>query len=316
MTPRITIVGSINIDLVLRTPRMPLLGETISGSGFRQVGGGKGANQAVAAARQGAEVHFVGAVGGDAFGQSALAELRANGVDTSRILVAPDVATGVAGIFVDAEGANSIVLAPGANEALSVAQVEAAAAAIASSSYLVCQLESPLASVRRAIEIAHGAGVKVVFNPAPAAPLPDSLLAMADYLVVNETEATQLSGLAVTGPADAAAAARALRRRGARAVLLTMGEAGVAVCAADGEYLVPAVKVQPVDTTAAGDTFVGALTVALARGMALPAATREAQFAAALAVTRIGAQTSIPTRVELQEFIESRGGRAALGLDG
>lgn len=315
MSPCITIVGSINIDLVLRTPRMPLLGETISGNGFRQVGGGKGANQAVAAARQGAEVHFVGAVGDDAFGRGALMDLGANGVETGQIIVAPGVATGVAGIFVDAEGANSIVLAPGANNLLSVAQVEAAAATIASSSFLVCQLESPLESVMRAIEIANAAGVKVVFNPAPAAALPDSLLAMADYLVVNETEAAQLSGLRVDGPADAAAAARALRQRGAGAVLLTMGEAGVAVCDADGAYLVPAVKVQPVDTTAAGDTFVGTLTVALARGLTLKAATCEAQHAAALAVTRVGAQTSIPTRKELQEFIDSRGGRAALGLE-
>jgi len=315
MTPRITIVGSINIDLVLRTPRMPLLGETISGSGFRQIGGGKGANQAVAAARQGADVLFVGAVGNDAFGYSALADLRENEVETSQILVVPDVATGVAGIFVDDDGANSIVLAPGANHAISLAQVDAAAGAIKSSSYLVCQLEIPLDSVVRAIDIAHGAGVKVVFNPAPAAPLPEGLLAMTDYLIVNETEAAQLSGLSVGSPEEAAAAARALRQRGAGAVLLTMGEAGVAVCSADGEYLIPAVKVQPVDTTAAGDTFVGALTVALARGMTLPAATREAQCAAALAVTRIGAQTSIPTRTELQEFIDSRGGRAALGLD-
>lgn len=316
MHPRLTIVGSINIDLVLRTPRMPLLGETISGSGFRRVGGGKGANQAIAAARQGAAVRFVGAVGDDDFGRSALADLHANGVDTSLVLVAPDAATGVAGIFVDAQGANSIVLAPGANHVLSVAQVEAAAGAIASSSYLVCQLETPLDSVVRAIEIAHGAGVKVVFNPAPAGPLPERLLPMVDYLVVNETEAAQLSGLRVDSPADAAQAARALRQCGAGAVLLTMGEAGVAVCDAAGDCLVPAVKVQPVDTTAAGDTFVGALTVALAQGKPLLAATREAQCAAALAVTRVGAQTSIPTRAELQQFIESRGGRAALGLDG
>ncbi len=316
MTPRITIVGSINIDLVLRTPRMPLLGETISGSGFRRVGGGKGANQAIAAARLGAEVRFVGAVGDDDFGRSALADLAADGVDTRYILVAPDAATGVAGIFVDAQGANSIVLAPGANHVLSVAQVEAAAGAIAASPYLVCQLETPMDSVVRAIEIAHGAGVKVIFNPAPAAPLPQHLLAMVDYLIVNETEAAQLSGLRVESPEDACAAARALRRRGAGAVLVTMGEAGVAVTEAAGDCLVPAVKVQPVDTTAAGDTFVGALTVALAQGRTLLAATREAQCAAALAVTRIGAQTSIPTRAELQEFIESRGGRAALGLEG
>ncbi|UGQ46719.1 ribokinase [Massilia endophytica] len=315
MTPRITIVGSINIDLVFRTPRMPMLGETISGEGFRQVAGGKGANQAVAAARQGAEVHFVGAVGDDAFGRSALDGLRGDGIGTGGIAVVPGVATGVAGIFVDDSGANSIVIAPGANDTLDVAQVEACATTITGSSYLVCQLETPLATVTRAIEIARAAGVKVVLNAAPAADLPGSLLAMCDYLVVNETEASQLSGVDVRGSDDAVAAARALCRRGAGAVLLTMGESGVVVSDCGTQHLVPAAKVQPVDTTAAGDTFVGALTVALARGLTLEAATREAQYAAALAVTRIGAQTSIPTREELQQFIDSRGGRAALGLD-
>jgi len=315
MTPRITIVGSINIDLVFRTPRMPMLGETISGDGFRQVAGGKGANQAVAAARQGAEVRFIGAVGDDEFGRSALAGLRGNDICIEGVLTVPGVATGVAGIFVDSDGANSIVIAPGANDVLSVAQVEAAGATIEGASYLVCQLESPLETVTRAIEIARAAGVKVVLNAAPAADLPDSLLAMTDYLVVNETEASQLSGLDVRGTEDAVAAGRALCRRGAGAVLLTMGESGVLVSDCNTQHLIPAAKVLPIDTTAAGDTFVGALTVALARGMTLETATREAQYAAALAVTRIGAQTSIPTREELQQFIDSRGGRAALGLD-
>jgi ribokinase len=315
MTPRITIVGSINIDLVFRTPRMPMLGETISGDGFRQVAGGKGANQAVAAARQGADVAFVGAVGDDEFGRAALAGLRGNRIDIERVSTIAGVATGVAGIFVDADGANSIVIAPGANDVLSVAQVEAAAACIEGASYLVCQLESPLDTVTRAIEIARAAGVKVVLNAAPAADLPDSLLAMTDYLVVNETEASQLSGVDVRGTDDAVAAGRALCRRGAGAVLLTMGESGVLVSDCNTQHLIPAAKVLPIDTTAAGDTFVGALTVALARGLTLEVATREAQYAAAMAVTRIGAQTSIPTREELQHFIDSRGGRAALGLD-
>jgi ribokinase len=299
MKPRITILGSINIDLVFCTPRMPAVGETIMGEGFLQVPGGKGANQAVAAARQGAEVRFVGMIGNDSFGRQAADCLSAEGILIDEVFTADGAATGVAGIFVDSGGSNSIVLAPGANELLSVERVEAARQAIASAAFLVCQLESPLESVTRAIAIAHQHDVQVVFNPAPARDLPDELLARVDYLIVNETEAAQLSGIAVTDPRSATRAAQALRQRGAGAVLLTMGAQGVLVAGPEHERFIPAVRVEVVDTTAAGDTFVGAFTFALACGLSIDEATVEAQYAAAVTVTRLGAQTSIPTRDEL-----------------
>jgi ribokinase len=297
------------MDLVFRTPRMPAPGETISGDGFQQVPGGKGANQAVAAARQGASVRFVGSVGNDSFGLLALESLGREGIATTYMTTDLSAASGVAGIFVDHRGENSIVLAPGANAVLSVGHVEAATAAIVGADYLICQLESPVASVARAIAIAREHGVRVVFNPAPAAPLPDGLLASVDYLVLNETEATQLTGLAVLDRASAAAAAAVLLARGAGAVLLTMGAGGVVVVTASHERFIPAVKVKAVDTTAAGDTFVGALTVAIGRGLGLDDAVTQAQHAAALTVTRMGAQTSIPTRTELHEFIQSTHGQ-------
>ena len=307
MRPRITVVGSINIDLVFRTPRMPLMGETITGDEFRQISGGKGANQAVAAVRQGGAVAFVGCVGDDGFGKDALACLAADQIDVAAISVVPGVATGVAGILVDASGHNCIVLAPGANGAVTVARVEAAAEAIGGADWLVCQLEIPLASVERAIAMAGEKGVKVVFNPAPTQPLTDALLSRVDYLIVNETEAGQLSDLPVTDPVSAEQAAQKLRQRGAATVILTMGEHGICIADAAGCRFMPAVSVDVVDTTAAGDTFVGALTVGLAHGLSVDAASMEAQYTAALTVTKLGAQTSIPTRAEVAAFMHSRG---------
>ncbi|MDB5961559.1 MAG: rbsK, partial [Massilia sp.] len=205
--PRITVLGSINMDLVFATPRLPAMGETLTGSGFRQVAGGKGANQAVAAARQGAAVAFVGMVGADSFGSAALRGLAADGVDCGAIGIA-DLPTGVAGILVDAAGANSIVYVAGANEALTVERVDAAAGLIAAASWLICQLESPTDSVIRAFDIARAAGVRIVFNPSPApSALPDSLIAGVDVLVVNETEAGQLAGRQVVDAESAAGAA-------------------------------------------------------------------------------------------------------------
>lgn len=306
--PCIAVVGSINMDLVFRTPRIPAVGETITGHNFFQLPGGKGANQAVACARQGARVHFVGAVGADLFGEQALQSLAQEGILTRHIVSSDAVASGVAGIFVADDGANSIVIAPGANDLLTVAQVEGAAEAIAASAFLVCQLESPLEAVRRAIAIARAHSVGVVFNPAPARPLDDALLAQVDYLVVNETEAAQLSGFTVDDPDGAVRAAAALRARGAAVVLLTMGEQGVLVATPDYTRFIPAVPVDAIDTTAAGDTFVGSLTVALARGQELGAAVIEAQYAAALTVTRIGAQGAIPTRDEVIHLMTQRRG--------
>jgi ribokinase len=301
--PRITVLGSINMDLVFSAPRLPGLGETLTGSGFRQVPGGKGANQAVAAARQGGDVRFIGMVGADGFGSASLRALAAEGIDCAAIGTA-DQPTGVACVMVDDNGANSIVVVAGANAALDVKRVDAASALIDAGDWLICQLESPIDSVAAAFELARAGGARIVFNPAPvpAAPLPDSLIGV-DYLVVNETEAGQLTDLAVADAASATKAATVLRSRGAGTVLVTMGAQGVLV--ADGvaaDRFLPALVVDAVDTTAAGDTFVGALTVALGRGLAVDEAVGEAQAAAAVSVTRMGAQSSIPTRAEMLQL--------------
>lgn len=299
------------MDLVFRTPRMPVVGETITGEAFHQIAGGKGANQAVAAARQGADVAFVGCVGDDGFGQQALAGLAADGIDTGAISVVPAMSTGVAGILVDSTGHNSIVVTPGANGEVSIARVEAAAARIAASQSLICQLEIPLPSVVRAIDLARQAGVRVIFNPAPTQPLPPGLLGKVDYLIVNETEAAQLSGIEVGDRDGAARAGQALLAQGVGTVLLTMGEHGVGIIDAQGSRFLPAVRVDVVDTTAAGDTFVGALAVGLADGLAIDVASMEAQYTAALTVTKLGAQTSIPTRAEVLQFMQAHNAAAA-----
>ncbi|MFZ6745363.1 ribokinase [Undibacterium sp. JH2W] len=306
MKPRITVVGSVNMDLVFRTPRMPAVGETLHGHEFCQIPGGKGANQAVAAARQGAQVSFIGAVGDDGFGSFSRDCLAAEGMELTHLARVAGVATGVAGILVDDSGSNSIVLAAGANATLTAAQVDAATAAIAGAQLLVCQLETPLATVIRAIEIARAQGVKVILNPAPAQDLTDALLAQVDYLILNETEASQLSGVTVTDQDSAKAASEQILQRGTGTVLLTMGEHGALITDETGSQFIPAVKVDVVDTTAAGDTFVGAFAVGIANGLSVIDASREAQYTAALTVTKLGAQTSIPQRQQVLDFMALR----------
>lgn len=305
MKPRITVVGSVNMDLVFRTPRMPGVGETLHGHDFHQIPGGKGANQAVAAARLGAQVEFIGAVGADGFGEFSRNCLKAEAIALDHLTSVSEIATGVACILVTDSGDNSIVLAAGANASLTPAQVEAAAHSIQAAQILICQLETPLATVSRAIEIAKAKGVKVILNPAPAQALTDDLLRQVDYLIVNETEATQLSAIEVVDQASAQAASQRLLQRGAACVLLTMGGNGALITEHSGTQFIPAIKVTVVDTTAAGDTFVGALAVGLANGLEVLAASREAQYAAALTVTKLGAQTSIPTRQQVLEFMAS-----------
>lgn len=305
--PRITIVGSVNMDLVFRTPRMPVSGETILGHDFQQIAGGKGANQAVAAARQGGAVTLIGCVGDDHFGTQMLASLAHDGVDISYVVRQVGMATGIAGVWVDDQGHNSIVITPGANQALSNSDIDAAAGVIKSAEFLLCQLETPLGSVVRAIDIAKQHGVMVIFNPAPMQPLEQALLRMIDYLIVNETEASQLSGVEVYDDETASFAATKLLESGVGAVLLTMGARGVLIAQPGVMIAIPAVSVEVVDTTAAGDTFTGAFAVALARGLNVVDAGVEAQYVAALSVTALGAQTSIPQRHEVEQFMASRG---------
>lgn len=302
MKPQIAVVGSVNMDLVFKTPRMPVPGETLMGHSFQQIHGGKGANQAVAAARMGAAVALIACVGDDVNGQSCLQALAQDHIDLQNVRRIKDCATGVAGILLDDGGENCIVLATGANALLDPNDIGRAASTIGQAKLLLCQLETPLDTVIAAIRSARQAGVKVVLNPAPARPLSDEVFAFVDYLVVNETEAALLSGLTTVDLSNANEAAALLQQRGANVVLITLGALGMWVRSTDDSYCLPARKVEVVDTTAAGDTFVGSLAVAIAEGMELRAACMFAQSAAALAVTKFGAQTSIPYRDEVERF--------------
>jgi ribokinase len=305
--PRIVVLGSANTDLVVRVPHLPAPGETIAGGDFHTLPGGKGANQAVAAARQGAEVYFIGAIGGDDFGARLCDGLARDGIDLKHLAALPGVASGVAMIVLDALGQNTIVLSPGANARVTPAQVEAAESVIRDADVLLCQLETPLPAVLRAIEIAQVHGVIVMLNPAPAQPLETSLLARVAYLLPNETEAALLTGLRVTDVASAGQAAARLRTLGARRVLVTLGGQGVLIAEDEASSLAAALTVQVVDTTGAGDTFVGCFAVAIAEGRTTAQAVCEAQCAAALKVTRLGAQNTIPRRDEVRAFMRQQG---------
>ncbi|MFE5539531.1 ribokinase [Streptomyces sp. NPDC056492] len=300
----IAVLGSTNMDLVAYVPRAPRLGETVTGRAFRTVPGGKGANQAVAAARSGGEVVMIGAVGTDEFGVRLRSALTAAGVETAALRTV-EGASGTAHITVDDEGANSIVVIPGANG--SVTGLEAGdAARIGAVDLLLLQLELPMEAVLAGAAAARAQGVRTVLTPAPARPLPRELLELVDVLVPNEHEAA-----ALTGFTDPPAAAEALLRE-VPEVVLTLGAAGVLYAARGREPLsVPALPVRAVDTTAAGDTFVGALAVALGEGRPMPEALRWASAAAALSVQRPGAQDSMPSRTETDAFAASGAGAGA-----
>jgi ribokinase len=299
--PHIVVIGSVNSDLMLRCPRLPAPGETVTGSDFLVVPGGKGANQAVAAARLGARVSFIGCVGDDAFGRSARAVLDGEGVDTRHLATVPELPTGVAMVIVDDRGENAIALAAGANAALSAERLDAAEAVIATAALVVCQLESPLGAVEHAAQIAQRSGVPFLLNPAPACTLPDKLLRRVAYLVPNESEATTLSGLRVDGVESAHVAAAVLHAHGAQTVIITLGARGAVALGTGGQGAWPAVPVKPLDTTGAGDTFVGAFAVARAGGQPLADCIAFAQRAAAWSVQRRGAQASMPHTADLQE---------------
>ena len=301
----IVVVGSSNTDMIIRVPRIPRAGETLLGGEFLTSAGGKGANQAVGAARAGGKVAFIARVGRDAFGDQAIAGLLRDGIDVSRVFRDKLTPSGVALIFVAQDGENSIAVAGGANAKLSPSDVKKAAGVIRSAGLLVAQLETPLATVTAAVELAVKAGVPVILNPAPARPLPSSLLERISILTPNETEAELLTGIKVTDAAAAAKACSKLRSRGVGIVILTLGERGAFLADADGQRFVPGFKVKTVDSTAAGDIFNGALSVALAEGKAVFDAVRFANAAAALSVTRLGAQPSAPSRADIEKFIRS-----------
>ena len=300
---KVAVVGSINMDLVVRVPRFPSAGETILGGAFQTIPGGKGANQAVAARRLGAEVAMIGRVGGDAFGDVLRHNLAQEGISTDRLAVDDGQATGVALITVEAGGENTIIVVAGANGRVTTADIDAARPLITGADILLMQLEIPLEVVEYAAELAQAGGVTLILNAAPAQPLSPALLARVDYLIVNEVEAGLLAGTPAAYPADAA---RALQALGVQAVVVTLGAEGSLLMGRDGTSVsAPPFAVRAVDTTAAGDAFAGAFAVALAAGMAPEQALRWGNAAGALTVTRAGAQPSLPTRLEVDEFLKN-----------
>ncbi|XUW86996.1 ribokinase [Burkholderia sp. M6-3] len=298
---RVAVVGSLNMDLVARAPRLPHPGETLAGRTFAQVAGGKGGNQAVAAARLGAQVSMLGCVGADANGAQLRAGLEAEGIDCAAVETGRE-ATGVALIVVDDASQNAIVIVAGSNGEVTPDTIARHEAVLSAADVVICQLETPLDTVQAALATARRLGKTVILNPAPATgPLPAEWLPLIDYLIPNELEAATLTGLPVGSPEEAATAAAVLRAAGARNVLVTLGPRGVqAALEGAAPALYDAPKVKAVDTTAAGDTFIGGFAAQLAQGASVEAAIRFAQRAAALSVTRAGAQPSIPTRDEVE----------------
>ena len=306
-TPKVTVVGSLNIDLVCHATRRPGKGETIIGDAFDIFTGGKGFNQATAAARLGAEVTLVGSVGTDPFGEMLLAATENEHIDSRFVTKRTDTGTGVATIVIEPDGDNSIIVVPRANMALTTADIDAAADTIADADVLLLQLETPVAASEHAAEIAKDSrkngGTIVILNPAPAQPLPDSLLAYVDILTPNQSEAELLSGMRVSNDEETHNAAEVLRARmvdtATSAVVLTLGEQGALILTATISERVPALSVNAVDTTGAGDAFCGALATALASGETLHTAIAFANAAGAAAVTVVGATPSMPTRAKV-----------------
>ncbi|MDM4764941.1 ribokinase [Pelomonas sp. SE-A7] len=294
--PAVVVVGSLNMDMVAHSRRLPAPGETLVGHDFVMAPGGKGGNQAVAAARLGASVAFVSHVGTRQHGEALLQALRDEGINTSGCAVDPLALPGIAVIMVASEGGeNSIVYVPGSNALLNAADVQASAQLLQSARVVVAQLEVPMPAIAEAFALARAAGVTTVLNAAPALAVDAGLLALSDWLVVNETEARQMSG-----KADAAEAAKALLQRGPRAVLVTLGSQGALLVDASGEHRVAAQAVKAIDTVGAGDTFVGGLATGLAEGMSPLDAVRLGQAAAAIAVSRSGVQSAMPRRAEIR----------------
>lgn len=303
---RIVVVGSSNTDMIVQMARLPKPGETILGGSFSIAAGGKGANQAVGAARAGGHVVFVARVGQDMFGRQAVESLVRDGIDVRYVFKDRTTPSGVALIFVGKDGENCIAVASGANGRLSSADVKKAKAAFVGARFLLMQLETPLETVWTAAQLAAKAGVRVILNPAPARSLPSKLYKHISLLTPNETETELLTGIKVTNVADAARAAVRLLAKGVQTVIITLGRRGAFVATKEGKYLVPGFKVRSVDSTAAGDIFNGALAAALSEDKPLPEAVRFANAAAAISVTRLGAQPSAPGRKEIESFLSMR----------
>lgn len=304
MSGHILVVGSINMDLVVRTERHPQPGETVLGSKFMTYPGGKGANQAVAAARAGGKVKMIGRIGDDAFGDTLQAGLQSNHVDTTCVVRTPGAASGVALITLDNLGQNTIVVAAGANSLLTPGDIHEFSPVFEGASVLLLQLEIPLETAAKAMAMAKFYGVKVILNPAPATGLSGSLLAQVDYLVPNQTELALLTGMQVVS-----LAADALQSLGTGAVIVTLGGEGVLVYKGSENFHLTSHVVPVVDTVAAGDAFVGAFAVAISEGLSLRDAAERGNAAGAISVTRMGAQPSLPTRQEIDAFLQEHKGQ-------
>lgn len=307
--PRICVVGSANVDLTFRTPRLPKPGETLAGHAFHLGMGGKGANQAVAAARLGARAALIARVGNDTFGQEALRRYRAEGLDTTFVRQDANSPTGTAAIVVDDSAENCILVVAGANAGLSPEDVRDASAVIQKADFLLCQLETPLEATLEAFRLARAAGVRTVLTPAPVTALPDALLHLCDLCVPNKSEMELLVGRKVDSPDDAQSAARMLRERGVQTVVVTLGSRGALVLDAEGATHLPAVEVAAVDPTGAGDAFTAALAVWLAEGFSLREAAKQACIVGALTATRLGTQTAFPALAEVKRWMGSAVGQ-------
>ncbi|MDF7679544.1 ribokinase [Enterobacteriaceae bacterium ESL0689] len=303
---KLVVLGSINADHILHLDTFPMPGETVTGDHYQVAFGGKGANQAVAAGRSGADISFIACTGDDDIGERIRCQLQRDNIDITPVQTVKNQSTGVALIFVNAEGENVIGIHAGANAALSVAQVEVQKELIAEAQALLMQLESPLDSILAAAKIAHQHQTQVVLNPAPAHALSDELLSLVDIITPNETEAEKLTDVHIEDDHDAAKASYILHEKGIRIVIITLGRRGVWLSHEGKGQRIPGFNVHAIDTIAAGDTFNGALVTALLEGANLDQAIRFAHAAAAIAVTRKGAQPSVPWREEIDTFLRQQ----------
>lgn len=306
-TAKLVVLGSINADHILNLNHFPTPGETVTGQEYQVAFGGKGANQAVAAGRSGADITFIACVGEDDTGKKVIQQLASDQIDISAISTVPEATTGVALIFVNGAGENVIGIHAGANAALTPALVNEQKQKISEASALLMQLESPLESVLAAAKIAHQHQTKVILNPAPACELSDELLSLIYMITPNETEAEKLTGVRVENDEDAAKASQVLHAKGIDIVIITLGSRGVWLSNKGQGQRVPGFRVNAIDTIAAGDTFNGALVTALLEDKPMDEAVRFAHAAAAIAVTRKGAQPSVPWRHEIDEFLHQQG---------
>lgn len=300
---KIAVIGSSNVDMIIKSLRLPKPGETVGDGIFAKANGGKGANQAIAAARAGGNVVFISCLGNDDFAPAILSDFKIDQIDTQFIFIEENVATGIALILVDDNGENCISVAPGANHMLNIEHITKAEAIIKESEIILLQLEIPIDSVLYAIELAHKHNKKVLMNPAPARYIDDMHMAMIHSLVLNEIETEFLTGLPVVTDAQIREAAKVLLEKGPQNIVITLGAKGAFVKNSDKDEFLPAFKVDAVDTTAAGDVYCGNLAVALLEGKSIFEAVKFAAAASAISVTRLGAQPSAPSRNETIEFL-------------